>query len=121
MVPARRGSIKPENEGYYREEARYCKKNIGIPLILVGGFRTLSVAEQFLQDGICDFIAMARPFICEPDLIMRWKNREQNYSSCNSDNLCYLPVQAGKGLYCLTQVRKKNQAPGLNRPTLSGH
>ena len=121
MVPARRGSIKPENEGYYREEARYFKKNVGIPLILVGGFRTLSVAEQFLQEGVCDFIAMARPFICEPDLIMRWKNREQNYSSCNSDNLCYLPVHAGKGLYCLTQVRKKNQAPGLNRPTLSGH
>jgi 2,4-dienoyl-CoA reductase-like NADH-dependent reductase (Old Yellow Enzyme family) len=109
MVPARRGSIKPENEGYYKEEARYFKKNVGIPLILVGGFRTLSVAEQFLQEGICDFIAMARPFICEPDLIMRWKNREQNYSSCNSDNLCYLPVHAGKGLYCLTQVRKKTR------------
>ena len=121
MIPARPGSIKPENEGYYKEEARYFKEKIGIPLILVGGFRTLSVAEQFLQDGICDFIVMARLFICEPDLIMRWKNREQNYSSCNSDNLCYLPVQAGKGLYCLTQVRKKNQAPGLNRPTLSGH
>lgn len=109
MIPARPGSIKPEGEGYYREEARYFKKNVGIPLILVGGFRTLSVAEQFLQEGICDFIAMARPFICEPDLIMRWKNRGQNYSSCNSDNLCYLPVHAGKGLYCLTQVRKKTK------------
>jgi 2,4-dienoyl-CoA reductase-like NADH-dependent reductase (Old Yellow Enzyme family) len=108
MVPARRGSIKPENEGYYKEEARYFKKNVGIPLILVGGFRTLSVAEQFLQEGICDFIAMARPFICEPDLIIRWKNREQNYSSCNSDNLCYLPVHAGKGLYCHPGKKKKS-------------
>ena len=107
MIPARPGSIKPENEGYYKEDAQYFKEKIGIPLILVGGFRTLSVSEKFLQDGICDFIAMARPFICEPDLIIRWKNHEQSYSSCNSDNLCYLPVHAGKGLYCLTKVRKK--------------
>jgi len=119
MIPARRGSLKPENEGYYKEEAKYFKEKIGIPLILVGGFRTLSVAEKFLQDGICDFIAMSRPFICEPDLIMRWKNGEQNYSSCNSDNLCYRPVHAGKGLYCLTQVRKKKPDVSLNPPSRS--
>lgn len=111
MIPARPGGIKPENEGYYKEEAKYFKGKISLPLILVGGFRTLSVAEKFLQDGICDFIAMARPFICEPDLIIRWKSHEQTYSSCNSDNLCYRPVHAGKGLYCLTQVRKKTGKP----------
>ncbi|MHB8138408.1 MAG: NADH:flavin oxidoreductase [Smithellaceae bacterium] len=105
MVPARPGMIKSENEGYYKEDARYFKEKIGIPLILVGGFRSLSVTEKFIQDGICDFIAMARPFICEPDLIARWKSRDQNHSSCNSDNLCYLPVHTGKGLYCLNQVR----------------
>lgn len=121
MIPARPGNIKPEDEGYYREDALYFKKKIGIPLILVGGFRTLAVAENFLRDGICDFIAMSRPFICEPDLIVRWKNRKQNYSSCNSDNLCYLPVHAGKGLYCLTQVRGKNQGKRLKRPPLPRH
>jgi len=104
MIPPRPGKIKPENEGYYKEDARYFKKKIGIPLILVGGFRSLDIAENFLREGICDFIAMSRPLISEPDLIARWRKNDKNPSSCNSDNLCHLPVRAGKGLYCLTQV-----------------
>lgn len=109
LIPARPGRLKPENEGYYKEDARYFQEKIGIPLILVGGFRSLPIAEKFLQNGLCDFIAMSRPFICEPDLIKRWKNGNKEPSSCKSDNQCYLPVRAGKGLYCLTQARKKKE------------
>ena len=113
FIPARPGVILPENEGYYEEEARIFKEKIGIPLILVGGFRSLDVAELFLQDGICDFIALSRPLICEPDLIARWRKNDRNPSSCNSDNLCYRPLRAGKGLYCLTQAQaQKKQASG---------
>lgn len=52
MIPARLGRIDPENEGYYKEDARYFKNKISIPLILVGGFRSLYVAENFLQEEI---------------------------------------------------------------------
>jgi 2,4-dienoyl-CoA reductase-like NADH-dependent reductase (Old Yellow Enzyme family) len=115
LIPARPGEIKPENEGYYKEEARYFKEKIGIPLILVGGFRSLPIAENFLRDGICDFIAMSRPLISEPDLIARWWKNDKNHSSCKSDNLCYLPVRAGKGLYCLTQAREAKKTRGKNK------
>ncbi len=106
LIPARPGAISPEDEGYYKEDARYFKEKIGVPLILVGGFRSLGIAENFLQEGIADFIAMSRPFICEPDLIARWRKDDKKPSSCNSDNLCYMPVRTGKGLYCLTKVRE---------------
>lgn len=112
LIPARPGKIEPNHEGYYKEDAQYFKERIGIPLILVGGFRSLSIAEKFLQDGICDFIAMSRPFICEPDLVKRWKSDNREPSLCRSDNQCFRPVRSGKGLYCLTQVREKKKMSG---------
>lgn len=106
LIPARPGKIKPDAEGYYKEDARYFKEKIRLPLILVGGFRSLSVAQAFIEEGICDFVAMARPFIREPDLINRWKSDPSGPALCLSDNLCYQPVRAGKGLYCLAAVRE---------------
>lgn len=112
MIPARPGKVDPENEGYYKEDARYFKGKIGVPLILVGGLRSLDVAETFLHEGICDFIAMARPFIRESDLVKRWKSNDKKPSTCISDNLCYQPVRAGKGLYCLASVKDKKKYQG---------
>lgn len=110
LIPARPGQVKPDNEGYYKEEARYFKDHIHVPLILVGGLRSLDIVEKFLQDGICDFIAMSRPFICEPDLIQRWAKGNKAPSLCKSDNQCFRTVRAGRGLYCLTQVEQKKKA-----------
>ncbi len=106
MIPARPGKLAPEAEGYYREEARYFKQTIGLPLILVGGFRSLEVAEQVVADGLCDYVALSRPLIREPDLILRWMRNDRAPAFCISDNLCYRPLMAGKGLYCLSQIQE---------------
>jgi 2,4-dienoyl-CoA reductase-like NADH-dependent reductase (Old Yellow Enzyme family) len=115
LIPARPGLIRRESEGYYKEDARYFKEKIRLPLILVGGFRSLDRCESFLKEDICDFIAMARPFIREPDLINRWRSDVIGPSTCTSDNLCYQPVRAGKGLYCLTKVREQKKLRVKNR------
>jgi 2,4-dienoyl-CoA reductase-like NADH-dependent reductase (Old Yellow Enzyme family) len=107
LIPARPGSLRREAEGYYKEDARYFKEKISLPLILVGGFRSLDVAENILQKGICDFIAMARPFIRQPNLIRQWENGRKEPSSCKSDNHCCQPVRSGKGVYCLSRVREE--------------
>ena len=116
LIPARSGIVRRESEGYYKEDARYFKEKIRLPLILVGGFRSLDICESYLKDGFCDFIAMARPFIREPDLISRWKNDDIKPSTCTSDNLCYQPLRAGKGLYCLSKVREQKRMRLKNRP-----
>ncbi len=110
LSPARAGKLKPESEGYYKEDARYFRSKIGIPVILGGGFRSLHVAEKFLQEGICDFIAMSRPLVCEPDLVQQWKEGRQEPSACVSDNQCCLLVRAGKGLYCLPRTLETKKA-----------
>lgn len=114
LNPSRTGLISRENEGYYKEEARYFKDKINVPLILSGGLRSLDVIEKLLQDGLCDFAAMSRPLICEPDLIARWKQGDTSASMCKSDNQCFRPVRAGKGLYCLTRVQEGKKS--MHRP-----
>ncbi|MFO7568822.1 MAG: NADH:flavin oxidoreductase [Smithellaceae bacterium] len=105
FTPARPGRMSAQQEGYYKEEAAQLKKAMDQPVILVGGIRSLETAADFVGDGICDFVAMARPFIREPEIIARWQTDNKKPSACDSDNLCYRPIQAGKGLYCLNRAR----------------
>ena len=55
-------------EAYYRNFARSVKKHTDLPVILVGGIRRTETMNDLIESGDADFIAMARPFIREPDL-----------------------------------------------------
>lgn len=101
LSPCRRGINSTDKEAYFREEARVFKQNLDIPLILVGGIRSIEVAEQLVEQGVTDYVSMSRPFIREPDLVNRWKNGDRRRASCKSDNLCFSPGQAGEGIYCV--------------------
>ena len=103
---ARQGISSRKKEAYNQEEARVFKQRLKIPLILVGGIRSLPVAERLVAEGVCDFIAMSRPFIREPDLVRRWQSGDRRKAACTSDNLCYGPARSGEGLYCVTAAKK---------------
>jgi 2,4-dienoyl-CoA reductase-like NADH-dependent reductase (Old Yellow Enzyme family) len=97
----------PEKEAYFREELREFKKEIKIPIMLVGGNRSFEAAESLVKEGSADYISMCRPFIREPDLISRWKSGDRRKAECKSDNLCFIPGLEGKGIYCVTKEREK--------------
>ncbi len=96
-----------EKEAYFREDARAVKKEIAIPLILVGGIRSYALAEQLVENGEADYISMSRPFIREPELINRWKEGDLRKAECTSDNLCFAPGFEGRGVYCVTLEKEK--------------
>jgi len=105
--PARMGIKSQDKEAYFREEAKIFKKEIDIPLILVGGMRSFEVAEQMVDNGTADYISMSRPLIREPDLIKRWKNGDRRKAECKSDNQCFKPGFEGNGIYCVTKELEK--------------
>jgi 2,4-dienoyl-CoA reductase-like NADH-dependent reductase (Old Yellow Enzyme family) len=107
---ARTGIGSQAKEAYNQEEARAFKRRLKTPLILVGGIRSLPVAERLVKDGACDFISMSRPFIREPDLVNRWKSGDRRKAACTSDNLCFGPARSGEGLYCVTAAKKRKTA-----------
>jgi 2,4-dienoyl-CoA reductase-like NADH-dependent reductase (Old Yellow Enzyme family) len=105
--PARVGIASKEREAYHREEAAAFRRQLKIPLILVGGIRSFELAEQLVDEGLCNFISMSRPFIREPNLVARWRSGDRRKAACKSDNLCFEPARKGEGIYCVTAAREK--------------
>ncbi len=107
LIPSRMGINSEDKEAYFKEDAGVIKKEINIPLILVGGIRSFKVAEQLVENKVADYISMCRPFIREPDLINRWKTGDRRKAECKSDNLCFRPGLKGKGIYCVLKKSEK--------------
>ena len=104
LIPPRPGIAKSRvDEAYYRETAKRYKQKVGIPLMLVGGIRSIEVAEELLASGFADFISLSRPLIGEPDLVKRWHAGDRHMAECLSCNSCFGPAVEGKGLYCVVR------------------
>jgi len=111
LMAARKGKIRiPDGEVYYREAAKRIKSRLSIPLILVGGIRSFEVANGLVESGVADYISLARPLICEPDLVNRWRNGDRSPALCVSDNACYGPAYAGEGIRCVTFEKRRARA-----------
>jgi 2,4-dienoyl-CoA reductase-like NADH-dependent reductase (Old Yellow Enzyme family) len=88
-VTIRTAINSPAKEAYFKEYSKAIKKAINIPVILVGGVRSLSVMEYLLENEFADLVSMSRSFICEPDLVLKLKSGETKKARCVSCNLCF--------------------------------
>jgi 2,4-dienoyl-CoA reductase-like NADH-dependent reductase (Old Yellow Enzyme family) len=109
LNPSRLGIKSEDKEAYFQEHAKEFKKQIDVPLLLVGGNRSYAVAERLVEEGVADYISMSRPFIREPGLINRWKSSDLSKATCLSDSMCFGPAMKGDGIYCVTEEREKKK------------
>lgn len=67
--PSAAGSIPPMNNPRIQllEEGKAFKAALQVPIVIAGRIRTPAEAEQALQEGAADVIAMARSWIAEPN------------------------------------------------------
>ena len=89
---------RPAEEAYYRPFARSIKAATRLPVILVGGIRSTTMMTDVLQSGDADFLALARPFVREPDFPLTLQNGRAGALDCVSCNIClahdgYDPLQ----------------------------
>ena len=90
LIPSRTGTSKSkEREVYYKKAAETFKKEIKIPLILVGGFLSFNIAQEAVNSGLTDYVALSRPLIREPHLVKRWAAGDREKASCISCNKCF--------------------------------
>lgn len=80
----------PVAEAYYRPFARAAKAAVEIPIILVGGLRSTQVMDEVIRSGDTDFVALARPFVREPDLPNKIARGRRGPVACVSCNICFL-------------------------------
>lgn len=84
------GGIKAGvNEAYFKKFALALAENVDIPVILVGGHRSIENMNNVLNEGGIEYLSLSRPLIREPDLINRWQRGECSPAKCVSCNMCY--------------------------------
>lgn len=70
--PAMMDGIKDSTrrrEAYFLDYADKARRVIGdVPLVVTGGFRTLAVMNEALQNGSTDMVGMAKPYAVTPDI-----------------------------------------------------
>jgi 2,4-dienoyl-CoA reductase-like NADH-dependent reductase (Old Yellow Enzyme family) len=95
---------------YFREDSAAAKRAVDVPVMLVGGIRSLATAEDILRCGDADMISMARPLIREPDLIVRWQRGDTAPAKCISCNKCFGFGVRGQPLECGEERRLREEA-----------
>lgn len=100
----------PEKEAYNLGPALGIKKEVGCPIMVVGGFRSYEVLEKALRDTDISYIAMARPFIREPGLVNRWRKGDRKPAKCISCNSCFKPGLEEGGIYCVVDKKEREKA-----------
>jgi 2,4-dienoyl-CoA reductase-like NADH-dependent reductase (Old Yellow Enzyme family) len=77
-----------EKESYFKDYAARIAEEVDIPVSLVGGNRSMDNMDKILNNTKIEYFAMARPFICEPDLINRWQAGNTEPTKCISHATC---------------------------------
>jgi 2,4-dienoyl-CoA reductase-like NADH-dependent reductase (Old Yellow Enzyme family) len=90
---------------FFRERAAAVKRVVAVPVMLVGGIRSLEMAQNIVDSGDADLISIARPFIREPDLIARWQKGDHSPATCISCHRCH-PVD-DEPVQCAQETRAR--------------
>ena len=83
------------------------KKELSVPVITSNRINTPEVAEQVLARGDADMISMARPFLADPDFVIKsQENRADEINTCIGCNqACLDHVFSGIMTSCLVNPR----------------
>jgi 2,4-dienoyl-CoA reductase-like NADH-dependent reductase (Old Yellow Enzyme family)/thioredoxin reductase len=89
-------------EGWLVAYADAIKKRVAVPVIVVGEIRHPRFAEDVLAQGKADYIALARPFLADPD----WPSKaeagnDEEIRHCISCDYCRLALLHTRPIRCL--------------------
>jgi 2,4-dienoyl-CoA reductase-like NADH-dependent reductase (Old Yellow Enzyme family) len=100
---AARSKIETEaDEAYFLPQAEAIRSAApGVPIMLVGGVRSLGRIEEILAAGAADCFSMCRPLIREPGLPARWAAGDHRPAECVSCSGCFGPARKGEGIRCV--------------------
>jgi 2,4-dienoyl-CoA reductase-like NADH-dependent reductase (Old Yellow Enzyme family) len=96
----------PAREAYFVSWARALREQVKTTVVAVGGMRRAETMSAVLRSGDADFIAMARPYIREPDLAAQIAAGRTGLVDCTSCNLC-LRHEGHHSLRCWRTPRRR--------------
>jgi len=101
LVPAD-ASPMARPEGWLTAHADAIKRRVSVPVIVVGEIRHPDFAENVLAQGKADYIALARPFLADPDWPAKAAGgRNDEIRHCISCDYCRLALLFTRPIRCL--------------------
>ena len=89
VSPVRTNLKSAEDESYFRQYAAEIAQLVEVPIILVGGNKSVAVMAEILSDSAIEYFSLSRPLLSEPDLINKWKIDPHRRARCMSCNKCW--------------------------------
>lgn len=84
----------PYQEAYLLDSARQFRRELTMPLILLGGITRKETMDLAMGEGF-EFVAMARALLREPDLLTRIQADATTHSACIHCNRCMPTIYSG--------------------------
>ncbi|GLI54554.1 oxidoreductase [Propionigenium maris DSM 9537] len=89
LGPQRNQIHTSDKESYHRVHGTKVAEEVDVPVILVGGNKSLEVMGELLNTTDIEYFSLSRPLLRESDLINRWEEGDRAKSKCISCNQCY--------------------------------
>jgi len=80
---------------YNVEAAERMRREVDIPVIVVGGIRNIKDITDIVARRNIDFVSLSRPFIIEPDIVKKFQSGSQDQSRCIDCGYCLIGVTDG--------------------------
>jgi 2,4-dienoyl-CoA reductase-like NADH-dependent reductase (Old Yellow Enzyme family) len=100
VVGAVERSVRLEKEAYFLDSAKRFADRLSIPVITVGGVRSLGVARQIIDQTRVSMVSLARPLVRQPNLPEQWRTGRTVEAQCSSCNECFVRLGLGEPLRC---------------------
>lgn len=100
IYPFVKSRIRMFTPTYNLPDAKIAKKHTRIPIMCVGGFRKRQEMVDAIANDKTDLVCLCRPFICEPDLIRKFKDNSHYVSKCVNCNICAVMCDSGHPTKC---------------------
>ena len=93
-------------QGWKKHLASAIKKHVKIPVIAVNNIKDPEVAEQLLEENVCDYVALGRALLADPEWVKKAKEgRSAEINRCIGCLYCFASLSGGGHIKCAVNPR----------------
>ncbi len=100
-TPFQRPDVKVNQGMFFAADTAIIRARVDIPVIYMGGIRTLPQAEGIVQADKNALVGLCRPLLRDPMLALKWKHGVREESDCLACNGCLSESRSMHGVRCV--------------------
>lgn len=103
-------------QGWKKHLGTAVKNAVKIPVIAANNIKDPDVAEALLEEGACDYVALGRAHLADPDWVKKTKEgRPEEINKCIGCLYCFASLGGGGHIKCAVNPRCGREVEYVNR------